>query len=406
MKCSLLITGLVSLAIACQAKMLRLKLEQQGGNPVVDAFDSLVSHSGSDDSAQTPFSREQLGYPSRHHIPINKNEYYSQTVTVELGNPPQSFRLGLDLSSGNSYVVSSECIQIACMGSRMYNASASRTNHRDGRTFTLPDSPQGIISMDTLYIGGIEVPHQEFGEALSFRFFGPGLFGFDGSLGLAYDDNRPGSSVTGRFSFVSSLMASRDVDQPVFTLYLGSTRPNGPTGELTIGGLDHRRFSGPMIFHNIVKRGQWVVSLDGATFQNGDRVSRILFDRNETRAMVNPDYPFIHLANQAAYHVNERLAATRKNNREYYHRPCERIEELEPVAITIQRYSYWFTPQEYFIKSRDGVTCISIFQQIDGTTDDERVARGYDAVLGAVFLQKYYSAYDYSSHRIGFGLAT
>lgn len=292
------------------------------------------------------------------------------------------------------------------MGARTYNASASRTNHRDGRTFTLPGSLQGIISTDTLYIGGIEVPRQEFGEALSFFTVGPGLFGFDGSLGLAYDDNRPESSVTGRFSFVTNLMASRDVDMPVFTLYLGSTRPNGPTGELTIGGLDHRRFSGSMTWHNIVKRGQWVVSLNGAAFRHGDRVSRILFDRNETRAMVNPDYPYIHLANQAAYYVNERLEATRGDRDGYYHRPCERIEELEPVAITIHRSTYWFTPQEYFIKSGDGVTCTSIFQQIAGATDEERVARGYDAVLGAVFLRKYYSAYDYGSHLVGFGLAT
>lgn len=292
------------------------------------------------------------------------------------------------------------------MAARTYNASASTTNHRDGRTFTLPGSPQGMISEDTLYIGGIEVRHQEFGEALSFFAIGPGLCGFDGSLGLAYDDHRPGSSVTGRTSLVNNLMRNREVDEPIFTLYLGSTRPNGPTGELTIGGLDHRRFSGALTWHKTVERGQWVVPLVGAAFQYGDRMGQILFDRSETRAMVDPDYLYIHLANQAAYSINYRLGATRGNKEEYYHRPCEGVEELEPVAMTVHRTHYWFTPQEYFMKSGDGVTCISIFQQIASTTDEERVARGYDAVLGAVFLRKYYSAYDYGSHLVGFGLAT
>jgi hypothetical protein len=61
----------MSLAVAAQAEILRLKLVQKVGIPIVDAFDSLVSHASSDDSAQVPLSHQQLRYPSGHHTPMN-----------------------------------------------------------------------------------------------------------------------------------------------------------------------------------------------------------------------------------------------------------------------------------------------------------------------------------------------
>ncbi|KAK5821845.1 aspartic peptidase domain-containing protein [Linnemannia elongata] len=404
MKCPLLIAGLLSLAITSRAEILRLQLHNPGENPVIDTINSLASL-GSSGYAQAPFPGPQLSrQESRSSIPLKG--YYTQIAKVEFGNPPQSLRLSLDLSSSNTYVVSSECIQITCMDGRKFNASKSTTNHRIGRTFTIAGT-QGIVSQDTLYIANTELLLQEFGEALSFYFMSPGFLGFDGSLGLAYDeDRRPGNSVTGRVSVVRNLLANRYVDQPVFALYLGSLRPNAPSGELTIGGLEHRRFSGTLSWHDVTKRGQWIVSVKGAAFKHGDRVSRIDFGRIDAPTQVDPSYPLIHLANQPAYYVNRRLGADRKDMNEQYHRLCEGIDKLGPVAIMIDNTNYWFSSEETFIRARDGVTCISIFQELPFAPDEERKTRGYEAVLGAVFLRKYYSAYDYGSHVIGFALAT
>ncbi|KAG9069230.1 Vacuolar protease A [Linnemannia hyalina] len=404
MKCSLLIAGLLSLTVASRAEILRLQLHNVGENPVVDAFNSLASL-GSSGFTQIPFPHPQpRRQGSRSSIPLNG--YYTQIATVEFGNPPQSLRLSLDLSSSNTFVVSSECIQISCIGGRKFNASASTTNHRIGRTFTIPGT-QGIVSQDTLYIASAELPRQEFGEALSFSIIAPGFLGFDGSLGLAYDEGRrPGNSATGSVSVIRNLLTSRYIDQPIFTLYLGSLRPNAPLGELTIGGLEHRRFSGALSWHRVAKRGQWIVSVKGAAFKYGDRVTRIVFDRIEAPTQVDPNYQLIHLANQPAYYVNQRLGADRKDKNDQYHRLCEGIDQLESVAITIDRTNYWFTPEEAFIRAGDDVTCISIFQEIPFVSDEERKTRGYEAVLGAVFLRKYYSAFDYGSHLVGFALAT
>ncbi|KAF8929180.1 Vacuolar protease A [Haplosporangium gracile] len=403
MKCSVLIAGLLSLTIASQAEMLRLQLHQVGENPIVDAFNSLDSV-GSSGNSQIPFSHQQQPQQKESRGSIPLGGYYKQIVVIELGNPPQSFRAALDLASSNTYVVSSQCVQVTCISNRKYDASASTTNYRDGGTFSIPGTTNGIISQDTLYIAGAEVPGQEFGEAFSFYAFAPGFLGFDASLGLAYDgDKRAGNSVTGRVSVVRNFMANRQIDQPVFALYLGSLRPNAPSGELTIGGLERRRFSGALSWHDVVKRGQWIVSVKGAAFKHGDRVSRIDFDRIEVPTLVDPNYSLILLANQSAYYVNERLGAYSGSKNEQYHRLCEGIEELAPVAIWIDKTYYWFTPQEAFIRAGDGVTCISIFQEISFVSDEER---HYEAILGAVFLRKYYSAYDYASHRVGFALAT
>lgn len=77
---------------------------------------------------------------------------------------------------------------------------------------------EGVVSTDTLSMGDLTVPHQDFAEALK----EPGLafaFGrFDGILGLGYDT----ISVHHIVPPVYNLIADRQLDEPVFSVYLAS----------------------------------------------------------------------------------------------------------------------------------------------------------------------------------------
>ncbi|KAF9922492.1 Vacuolar protease A [Linnemannia zychae] len=392
---SSLLTLTAILSSVAQAKLIRLKLEPSYHKPAVNTFKSLnfltTSH-----SAQVHLSEHQEG---SHNIPLR--EYLGLTALINLGTPLQEFRVVIDLTDSNFWVTSSECVQPTCYLTRTYNASKSSTHrNEDKRLFSIPYVTQGIVSQDTLHIGDVQIPRQEFGEAMSFSIVSPGVFGFDGTLGLAYDESKPGASVTGKVSPIRNLYSNPQVDEPVFGLYMSPRRPNAPQGELTIGGLERRRFQGRLNWHNTLYPGQWIIPLKSASFASGNHVNTkrdvIYFD--DINALLNTFSYGILFPEEIAQEINERLGF-KANKDGLFIRLCEDILELEDVVITIGDKEYWFTSEEYLGRSNQDGTCYTAFQTLKGERD------GYNAILGNIFLRKYYTAFDFGRHRVGFALA-
>ncbi|KAF9081306.1 Vacuolar protease A [Mortierella sp. AD031] len=400
MKPSILVAGLLSMTVASQARMMRFNMESIQ-NHVADSPRSLSSQMLSD-SAQLLFSGQQ--HRGSHTIPLK--DLYVHVAVIELGNPGQSLRVRLDLASANFFVTSSECKQYTCYLDRRYNATQSRTHQPVGKFFQIRDFAYGIISRDTLYLEGLEVRDQEFGEALSYMFVSPGPFGYDGILGLAFgDEDKPEDTITGRVPVLRNLRWSSQLDAPVFGLYLAQHRDNAPPGEFTIGGLERRRYRGELAWHNVVTPGQWVIALEGVSFALGRRRTHEISFKDTTRALVYPDHPYMHFDKETTQAINARLGAVPSKDRRFYEVPCENVSGFEDIAITIGSTAYWFEPNEYTtVSNNDPKMCITAFAEVDWMSDPVE-ERGYDAVLGAVFLRKYFSAYNFGRHRVGFALA-
>jgi saccharopepsin len=195
-------------------------------------------------------------------------QYFSE---IEVGTPPQNFKVVLDTGSSNLWVPSSECGSIACYLHSKYDHSASSTYKKNGSEFSIQygsGSLSGYVSQDTVKIGDLKIKDQLFAEATS----EPGLafaFGrFDGILGLGYDTISVNKIPPPFYEMINQGL----LDEEVFAFYLSDTA-NGDESEAIFGGIDKSHYTGDITYIPLRRKAYWEVDLDAITF--GDATAEI-----------------------------------------------------------------------------------------------------------------------------------
>ncbi|KAG0041602.1 Vacuolar protease A [Gryganskiella cystojenkinii] len=442
--------------VASQAVKIRLDLHTLNDEPIKDGskinlFARHQQHQDESNDKQIPFRRPGSRFIStsnqreggeRHDIPLESSLYNLGSIVgmISLGTPRQEFKVQLSLGHSYFYVPSLHC-QDSCVYLRKYNSKESSTYRRNGTVFSIPGQAQGVISQDSFFIDDLEIPNLQFGEALSItRYWFPYFYSVDGALGLGYgddDDNgEDSSSTTGSEPWLVRLRRHRAIDEPVLGIYLGTRFQGGwgggLVGQMTIGGLDEYRFQGRVHWEDTIRPGKWNIKLEKVLIDWDDKdKSSSWSTRTETifppsaslvtAAYLRPENMWISLPSEMARELNlalgfkESTVPGNENNYDCLSRWEEEEEDeglvLPRVGIQLGRSSvavYWFTSREYMLKSNNGGQkgCFSIFVgQASQGIDPERDQEGSGAVLGAVFMKKYFTALDFESHRIGFAPA-
>lgn len=191
---------------------------------------------------------------------------------IEIGTPPQKFKVVLDTGSSNLWVPSSECGSIACYLHSKYDSSSSSTYKKNGTDFEIrygSGSLSGFVSEDTVKIGDLELKHQQFAEATS----EPGLafaFGrFDGILGLGFD----AISVNKIVPPFYNMLNQKKIDEPVFAFYLGDANKEGQNSVATFGGVDEDHYTGELVKLPLRRKAYWEVDFDSIAL--GDNVAEL-----------------------------------------------------------------------------------------------------------------------------------
>merc|ERR1711964_270048 len=129
----------------------------------------------------------------------------------------------------------------ACKKHHTFDSSKSSTFTKNGASISFPygsGTCSGILSTDTVTLGGMPIAGCTFGEVTN----EPGEVWvespFDGILGLAY----PGLAVNKVQPPFDALMAKKAFSQNVFAFYLQSSGKVGST--LTLGGVDQKFYTG------------------------------------------------------------------------------------------------------------------------------------------------------------------
>ncbi|KAF9164645.1 Vacuolar protease A [Mortierella sp. AD010] len=400
MKPTFIFAGLLSLAVASQAEMIRINLKKADITPAqqMEAYAEAGSYmaqkyfGSAHRKINADLTTHILGYDaegkSTHGVPLTNymNAQYFGDVTI--GTPPQTFSVVFDTGSSNFWVPSTHCSSIACFLHRRFDSRKSSTFKPNGTQFAIQygsGSLEGIISIDNLEVGGLLVNQQSFGESVK----EPGLafaFGrFDGIFGLGYDT----ISVLGVVPPFYNMINQRLLDEPVFGFYLGQA-DSSLGGEMTLGGVDSSHFSGGLRWHNVRRKAYWEIDLNKVRL--GDEEVEL-----DAGAVIDTGSSLIVLETALAEMINKEIGA-KKNYAGQYVIECSTVPTLPDFSFFFGDYEYTLNGEDYVLNA--GGTCVSGFMGMDFPE-----SMGDLWIVGDVFLRKYYSVYDLGQNRVGFAPA-
>ncbi|KAL4785707.1 aspartic peptidase domain-containing protein [Aspergillus varians] len=314
-------------------------------------------------------------------------QYFSE---IQLGSPPQTFKVVLDTGSSNLWVPSSECGSIACYLHQKFDSSSSSTYKKNGSEFAIKygsGSLSGFVSQDNLQIGDLKIKGQDFAEATN----EPGLafaFGrFDGILGLGFDTISVNKIVPPFYNLIDQGL----IDEPVFAFYLGDANTEGDSSVATFGGIDEDHYEGELIKIPLRRKAYWEVDLDAIAL--GDQVAEL----ENTGVILDTGTSLIALPSNLAEMINSEIGA-KKGFTGQYSVECDKRDSLPDLTFTLTGHNFTIGPYDYTLEVQG--SCISAFMGMDFP---EPV--GPLAILGDAFLRQWYSVYDLGNSAVGLAKA-
>ncbi|KAJ2467544.1 aspartic proteinase precursor, partial [Coemansia sp. RSA 2320] len=179
-----------------------------------------------------------------------------------LGTPPQKFSVVFDTGSSDFWIPSVDCDSTACEAHSRFNSTASSSYITSHLPFSLNYGTGGLIGQvgaDTLLVGNVSTPGMHVGLATHMgRFFRTTQF--DGVFGLGF----PKLSRLQADPPLYTMVQAGLLEKPVFSVWVREGK-NGQHagGEVVLGGVNAKRFEGPVCTIPIVRKMYWEVELNG-----------------------------------------------------------------------------------------------------------------------------------------------
>ncbi|KAG7890871.1 hypothetical protein KL936_002155 [Ogataea polymorpha] len=357
----------------------------------VTSYNKFIAAQQNDQQVISLGKRSDESATSGHNTPLTNYLNAQYFTEIQLGTPGQSFKVILDTGSSNLWVPSSDCSSLACYLHTKYDHDESSTYQKNGSSFNIQygsGSLEGYVSQDTLTIGDLVIPKQDFAEATS----EPGLafaFGkFDGILGLAYDTISVNRIVPPIYNAINLEL----LDAPQFAFYLGDTsKSEQDGGEATFGGYDVSKYTGDITWLPVRRKAYWEVKFSGIAL--GDEYAPL----ENTGAAIDTGTSLIALPSQLAEILNSQIGAEKSWSGQYQI-DCDKRDSLPDLTFNFNGYNFTISPYDYTLEVSG--SCISAF-----TPMDLPAPIGPMAIIGDAFLRRYYSVYDLGKDAVGLAKA-
>ncbi|XP_060701052.1 renin [Hemiscyllium ocellatum] len=315
---------------------------------------------------------------------------------ISIGTPPQNFKVIFDTGSANLWIPSTNCspIYTACFSHNRYDSSTSRTYEANGQGFAIQygsGNVKGFLSQDIVMVANIPVI-QVFAEATALPAY-PFIFAkFDGILGMGFrtiaiDNIKP---------VFERILDQHVLNEEVFSVYYNRDSRGTPGGEMILGGTDPSYYSGEFHYLNLLKKGYWQIELKGISVGG-----EMLFCRKGCAAIVDTGSSYITGPAAAVSSLVNAIGATVLEEGEYIVN-CDKIHLLPHISFNMGGRTYLLKGEDYIMKeSQFGEdVCTVTFSGLDIPPP-----AGPVWILGANFIGRYYTEFDYKNNRIGFATA-
>ncbi|KAJ2717250.1 aspartic proteinase precursor [Coemansia spiralis] len=318
--------------------------------------------------------------------PPGNRGFQSYFGNIQLGKPPQDFRVVFDTGSSDFWIPSVDCDSEACQRHSRFAAANSSSYATSHLPFSVAYGSGGLIGQvgaDTLHVGGASVPDVHVGLATHMsRFFSTARF--DGVFGLGF----PGlSRIQSQPPFYAMVQAGV-VEKPVFSFWVREGKDGQHAGgEVVLGGANPRRFEGEGRAVPIVRKMYWEVELNGLLI-NEYPVPRI----SSQTAIIDTGTSLIVLPATDADAVNQALGAVPLFN-EYglYAIDCHRANK-PTLKFVFAGEAFAIQPRHYILPVGRG-RCVTAFAA--STSPD--LSRW---VLGNSFLRAWHTTFDIENFEI------
>ncbi|KAI9282764.1 aspartic peptidase domain-containing protein [Sporodiniella umbellata] len=322
-----------------------------------------------------------------HGVPLTNYmnaQYYGE---IEMGTPGQVFTVIFDTGSSNLWVPSTRCMSFACVMHRRYSAGSSTSYRENGTDFVIrygTGSLEGVMSLDTLRVGGIEVVDQGFAESTMEPGMTFAMAHFDGIFGLGYETISVQKTIPPFYNMVRQGL----IDQNMFSFWLSNKTGVEHGGELTFGGMDPDHYKGEVTWSPVTRKGYWEVELENTKF-NGEKMNM-----GSIGAAIDTGTSLLIAPTAVTDYVNTQIGAVMDQYGQYT-LDCATVPSLPEFCFTFSGKDFCLAGKDYVLEVQG--ECISGFVAMDIPPP-----AGPLWIVGDVFLRKFYSVYDLDNNRVGF----
>ncbi|CAL8093721.1 unnamed protein product [Calicophoron daubneyi] len=299
---------------------------------------------------------------------------------IGIGTPPQLFKVLFDPGDQNTWITSTKCPTekyAMCKKHARYDAKRSTTSNETTEEFSYSKfgtTVTGTITEDKVTLGNQIVSHP-FGEVNATDGETLAKAVIDGSFGIGF-----GSTGTGQPTILQSLVKSGVINKQVFGVYARSNA----NGEIMFGGYNEALYSGNLEFERVRSKQEWVFGIKRITFGNEDLTG------GNCQGFLDDGSHHIYGPTEQVKKIYKRLICDPSKLCEV---DCSKISTFPQLKITLGKTEFIIGPKDYI--ERKGDRCTGRIFDLGQPT----------WVLGKLFLDKVYTAYDIEHSKIGFAYA-
>ncbi|VDO72172.1 unnamed protein product [Haemonchus placei] len=316
-------------------------------------------------------------------------QYYGP---IQIGHPPQTFRVVFDTGSSNLWVPCANCLDTVefCQSHKKYNCEESSTCTEEQLEY-LPliygkGQASGFVYNDTVCFD-TEPKHcfrQEFVCAQLVR----GLDGTrpDGTLGMAWPSISQGRITTPLEHIFANKTACPEA---VFAFWLNrNSLEHAEGGEMTLCGTDPSRYQGNITWVPLISENYWTVQLEGISVgaESGDT----LHIPGNFSAVVDSGTSLIFGPSKYIQQIINHVGVGPEGT------DCSEVSYYPTITFTLDGHKLVLEGKQYFYEYFG--FCYPAFQEIPSNSgiDDN------SWTLGDAFMGNFYTIFDYENKMVGF----